>query len=89
MPFAIIYRIYTEDKNRTRILRLASAHFDSFTVQPIDGYYQGKRERSIVVEIATASPRQIEELARQIRRMNGQKSVLILRSRAILKVTRR
>jgi VCBS repeat-containing protein len=89
MATTSIHRIYTEDKNKNEILRLASAQFDSFTVQPIDGYYRGKRERSIVVEIAGAKPRQIEKLAAQIRRMNRQSAVLILKTRGTAKATRR
>ena len=89
MPATIIHRIYTEDKNKRGILRLASGRFESFNVQPTDGYYRGRRERSIVLEILGACPRQIEELAEQIRSMNGQTSVLILTTRGSAKATRR
>jgi hypothetical protein len=85
MPATIVYRIYTEDKNKRGILRLASERFESFTVQPTDGYYRGRRERSIVLEILGARAGQIEDLAEQIRRMNGQKSVLILTTRGTAK----
>jgi hypothetical protein len=71
MSATTVHRIYTEDKNKRGILRLASAQFESFTVQPTDGYFRGRREQSIVLEIVGARPRQIEQLARQIRRMNG------------------
>jgi hypothetical protein len=89
MPAATVHRIYTEDKNKRAILRLVSAQFESFTVQPTDGYYRGRREQSIVLEIVGAPPRQIKQLAEQIRRMNGQKSVLILMTRGTAKTTRR
>jgi hypothetical protein len=89
MSATTVYRIYTEDKNKRGILRLASAQFESFTVQPTDGYYRGRREQSIVLEIVGARPRQIEQLAKQIRHMNGQKSVLILTTRGIAKANRR
>jgi hypothetical protein len=83
-----IHKIYTEDKNKNEIIRLAAASFESFTAQPTSGYYRGKLERSIVLEIVGARPRQIEELAVRIRRMNGQKSVLIVAMRGRVKVTR-
>ena len=89
MSARTVHRIYTEDKNKRGILRLASARFESFTVQPTDGYYRGKREQSMVLEIVGARSRQIEELAEQIRRMYGQKSVLILTTRGTAKATRR
>ena len=83
-----IHRIYTEAKNEREIVRLASARFESFTVQPTSGYYRGKRERSIVLEIVGTRPHLVRDLAQRIRRMNGQKSVLILKTRGDARVTR-
>jgi hypothetical protein len=73
-----IYRIYTQEKNREKILKLLSKTFESFTVQPILGYYKGKEEKSIVLEVVGARALQIQQLADTIRKMNGQQSVLIL-----------
>lgn len=84
-----IHRIYTESKNERQIVRLASVRFSSFTVQPTAGYYQGERERSIVLEVVGARQRDVDELAESIRRMNGQKSVLIVKTRGTSKVTRK
>lgn len=84
-----IYRIYTENKNQRRIVRLASASFESFTVQPTTGYYRTKRERSIVLEIIGARQSAVDALAERIRRMNGQKSVLIVKTHGTMKVTRK
>jgi hypothetical protein len=89
MPATIVHRIYTEDKNKRGILRLAFTRFESFTVQPTDSYYRGKRERSMVLEILDARPRQSEELAEQIRRITGQKSVPILTTHGAAKASRR
>jgi hypothetical protein len=83
-----IYRIYTEEKNKRAIVRLAGEQFESFTLQPTLGYYQGKPEKSIVIEIVGASQRAVEQLARRIRKMNGQKSVLLIRVPGEGKVTR-
>ena len=73
-----VYRIYTEDLNRSKIMRLASKTFDSFTLQPTTGYYRGKPEKSIVLEIVEAQQSEVTALANAIRRLNGQKSVLIM-----------
>jgi hypothetical protein len=73
------YRIYTEEKNKKAIVRLVSEHFESFTLQPTLGYYRGKPEKSIVIEIVGAKPAEINRLADRIRKMNGQQSILILR----------
>jgi hypothetical protein len=84
-----IHRIYTENKNEHQIVRLASLRFDSFTVHPTAGYYRGRHERSIVLEIVGARQSAVESLAESIRKMNGQKSVLVLRTHASVKVTRK
>jgi hypothetical protein len=73
-----IHRIYTEEKNKRPILHLAAKSFESFTVQPTLGYYRGRPEKSIVIEIIGATAKAINALARKIRKMNGQKSVLVI-----------
>ena len=52
-----IHRIYTEEKNKRPILHLAAKSFESFTVQPTLGYYRGRPEKSIVIEIIGAKNR--------------------------------
>jgi hypothetical protein len=84
-----IHRIYTEKRNERQILGLASSRFDSFTVQPTSGYYKSKLEHSIVLEIIGARQRAVDDLAESIRKMNGQKSVLILKTSGTAKVTRK
>jgi hypothetical protein len=84
-----IHRIYTEDKNKAAIVRLAAAHFESFTVQPTLGYFKGYPERSIVLEVVGGPVREIQNLAREIEAMNGQKSVLVLGIRGTMRVVKR
>jgi hypothetical protein len=88
MAYKIIYRLYTENKNKRDILRLVAKRFESFTVQPTLGYYRGKPERSIVIEIVGAAERDIKAVARMIGAMNGQKSVLVLKVRGQAKTSR-
>jgi hypothetical protein len=51
MRHQTIYRIYTEEKNKKAIVNLIGRQCDSFTLQSTLGYYQGKAEKSIVIEI--------------------------------------
>jgi hypothetical protein len=88
MAMQSIYRIYTQEKNRQKILKLVSKQFESFTVQPILGYYKNEEEKSIVLEIVGARSHEIERLAETIRKMNGQKSVFTLRLRGDAKTIR-
>jgi acetolactate synthase regulatory subunit len=83
-----VYRIYTEKKNKRAILDLVGQEFESFTVQATSGYYRGHSEKSIVIEIVGASARAIKRIAEQIRKMNGQKSVLVLKLNARSQVKR-
>ena len=45
------YRLYTEDKNRKWLIREVSKHFMSFTVYNVIGFWKGKQEKSLVIEI--------------------------------------
>jgi len=73
-----IHRIYTEDKRRATIVRAISKQFDNFTLQPTTGYYRGKPEKSIVLEIVGAKESQVKWLAARIREINRQASVLVI-----------
>jgi hypothetical protein len=79
MRHGTVYRIYTEEKNKTAIVQLVAREFESFTLQPTLGYYRNQSEKSIVIEIVGGSANQIKRLAARICKMNGQKSVLILK----------
>jgi hypothetical protein len=80
MRVSKIYRIYTQQKNKREIVGLAAAQFESFTIQPTIGYYRGRPEKSIVLEIVGSSEREVSQLALRIKKMNGQKSILITRT---------
>jgi hypothetical protein len=73
-----IYRTYTEDLRRRAVVRAISKKFASFTLQPITGYYAGKAENSIVLEIVGATDSEIKWLAAQIREIDQQASVLVV-----------
>ncbi len=87
MP-STIFRIYTEAQNQRDIIRLTGKSFESFTLQPTLGYYQGKPEKSIVIEVVGARQKAINDLALRIGKMNGQKSVMVMRVKGRAKTTR-
>lgn len=47
----MLYRILTEDKNRDRVINYVSKYFKGFTVFTALGYWQGKQEPSLIIEI--------------------------------------
>jgi hypothetical protein len=73
-----VYRIYTQDVQRKRVIKLMASKFEGFTLQPTFGYFKGRLEKSIVIEIVKAKEREIDQVARAIREINGQKSVLVM-----------
>lgn len=75
------YRIYTEAKNLIKLKRLISNAFSSFTLYHVDGYWEGIREKALVIEILTSNKYEekanIHSLCYQIKEMNRQESVLV------------
>lgn len=73
-----IYRIYTEDADREAVIDTVAQSFESFTVHPATGFFKGQSEKSIVIEIVDAREDDIEAVAKAIRSINGQKTVLVM-----------
>ena len=82
MSMQSVHRLYTEKKNQAAIVRLIGEQFESFTLQPVTGYYRGKPEQAIVIEIVGASISAVRNVAEKIKKMNGQRSILTIRFRA-------
>lgn len=72
-------RLLTEDKNRAEILKLFEKEFQSFTVLHGSGYWNGKWEDSLIVEIESNSVEEekIRRVIRAIKEINDQKVVLV------------
>lgn len=74
-----LYRLYTENKN----LESLKAMFDDFTMDftfyVADGYYLGIPESSVIFEVISRMDlrENFRYMARQIKTMNKQKSVLL------------
>lgn len=81
----MLYRIFTEDRDNNseqKIVELIGSYgFPSFTLFHADGYWQGKRERTLVIEIDTESDvhvqSRIRSLAASIRIVNKQDAVMV------------
>ncbi len=80
----MIYRIYTEATGHYRDNAIAEVakEFNSFTVYAADGYWKGKPEASVVVEIVAPGNSLIRDkvlcVAHNIRRTNAQESVCVV-----------
>ena len=73
-----VYRIYTQELNKDEIIRLTAKQFESFTLETTTNYTKGKPERSMVLEFVDARKKDVAALAKNIRRLNGQKSVFVV-----------
>lgn len=75
----MLYRIYTENKNKRDVLALASGYFPGFTVFEGQGYWQGAAENSLVLEIVAPRTKksEVESLAKTIKDVNTQEAVLL------------
>ena len=72
------YRIFTENKNKTEVIQLTGAIFDGFTIVEALGYWQGKAEDSLIIEVVTEHSDLVDALAKAILVANEQQAVLIV-----------
>ena len=77
----MLYRIYTEDKNRYGIEKLLRSEFQSFTLIEVLGCWQGETEYSLIIEIMGDSylENAVTHLARDLAKLNRQACVIVQR----------
>jgi len=75
----MIYRLHTENVGRKGIAEMVSKYFQGFTLIDATGYYKGKAERSLVIEIMApvTMGHVVRFLGKLIAWKNGQECVLI------------
>ena len=73
-----MYRIYTEDVNRNEVYAILDSHVSGYTVLEAIGSWKGTRERSICIELIDVPASTVTAIARSIRALNKQESVLIV-----------
>jgi len=90
----VLYRIVTQNKNRSNVMTLLRRHFDGFTMYRATGVYTDKVgthiEPALIIEIDSLSDvidslsdifldGKIIEVVNQIKKMNQQDNVLLQR----------
>lgn len=73
----MLYRIVTENINKARIIELITKYFDGFTLIEGQGYWRGKSEKTLIIEIMTTGCISVKRLTSCIKVLNSQESVLI------------
>jgi len=81
----MVYRIYTENKNKEEVAKIVSFFFEGFTMYEGVGYWKGKEEPSLIIEILVeadsntnvyVAKAHVNEVARAIKQRNNQQAVL-------------
>lgn len=77
----MLYRIFTENENYGEIVDLIRRYFNDFTTLTAVGYWHGKSELSLIIEICEPDHihvgYKIGELAKAIKELNNQDAVLV------------
>jgi hypothetical protein len=68
-------RLYTQDKNRQKVLAILDSHFSGYTVIPAIGCWRSKREQSLIIEVDGEPLREVRRAAKEIRLANRQEAV--------------
>jgi len=79
----MVYRIYTENKNKEEVADIVGQMFDGFTMYEGTGYWNGKQEASLIIEIVIdnessriVNRTEIDIVASEIKVHNNQQAVL-------------
>jgi uncharacterized membrane-anchored protein YitT (DUF2179 family) len=73
-----MYRIYTEDANRSDVYAILDSHVSGYTIIEAIGSWKGQREASLVIELIDVPASTVTAIARTIRAHNKQESVLVV-----------
>ncbi len=74
----MLYRIYTEDIGRDKIIEEVASRFISFTVFDAVGYWKGKAEVTLVIEVITSDSETLHKLCQWIKWFNQQEAILLV-----------
>ena len=77
----MLYRIYTEDKNRQIVEQILDENFPGYTIIQADGRWKGQSEKSLIIEVITSNDfdfsQRIKDVAAKIVKANSQESCYI------------
>ena len=72
-----LYRIITENVNKQGIIEVVTKYTDGFTLIDATGFWESKPENTLIIEIVGIGCSTVIKIARDIKELNNQESVLI------------
>lgn len=81
----MLFKLYIGSNNKTgkleeqKAIKIVSKQFEGFTAFKGLGYWQGKPERTLIVEIETAQEKQVKVLAQTLARELKQEAIGLAR----------
>lgn len=73
-----LYRVCTENKNYNAILNYLDEQFlNGYTIINANGAWQGKREKSLIIEVVQKADTNIQHLVYWLKKYNEQEVVLV------------
>lgn len=81
-----MYKLYVGSNNKThklevgKIVGTVAKYYEGFTYYKSTGYWKGKREKSLIVEISGAKQNEVKKLSKVLCKVLKQEAVAIQKS---------
>jgi len=73
-----MFKVYTE--GFANVPEIVSRYFDGFTIIDAKGYWKGKAESAVVIDLVTKDEPKVRRLVQAILQENDQEAVLVVQS---------
>lgn len=76
------YKIYCENANREVIERILERNFEGYTLTPGMGFYNGRRDKSVVIEVFGTTRSAVNRVCNDLAEALNQEAVIFTESPA-------
>ena len=73
-----MFQIFTEDKNRNKVIRVLHKHLKGYTLSFGQGMWRGKEEACITAQFTGVDASVAHQIAKEIGVVNSQDSVMLI-----------
>lgn len=85
----MLFRLYIGSNNNThkleskKAIKIVSKHFEGLTAIPVNGYWQGKAEKSLIIEVETENKTEVLKTANELKTELHQMAIGLSESQAM------